>query len=114
MDSTHYLLYLGVRHALGHWKNRTIKRSFMRWLADNGWPKYCELCGGKVTHKQRSVDHIIPVSVCLELEMPMLLFDSRNFRFAHRTCNSKRANRTNDLPLTIQSKLDEIRKTLYV
>jgi hypothetical protein len=41
----------------------------------------------KVRHarKEQSLDHIVPKSICWELNMPMLILDCRNFQLAHGT-----------------------------
>lgn len=43
----------------------------------------CHICGGKVTRKDWSLDHLVPLSKGGE-------HSSRNVRLAHRRCNSRR------------------------
>jgi len=115
MDSTITLslCYIGVKHTLGVWKNKVMYLEFRKYLKIYGYNHDCWLCGKKVSKNERSLDHAVPQSVCFELELPMLLFDHRNFRVAHQTCNTKRGSRISDLPLSITYALDKRRKLLY-
>lgn len=72
-------------------------------------PRLCCFCNEEIKWDDRSVDHIIPKSVCWELELFALLVDERNLRIAHKRCNSLRANDVSDLPISVRRKLDALR-----
>ena len=109
--TVYWLFYKGLRQYLGLWKFRTLKTEFYRWMVANGWPNICGICHKKIrTRKERSLDHIIPISICMELEMPGLIFDPRNFRVAHRDCNEMRSSNISDLPKKVRQALAEKRK----
>lgn len=109
------LLWLGYRHYIGMWKYKTLQAARMSYLKSIGWRGLCSICGEAVNQNKnrRSVDHIVPVSICLELNMPGLIFDIRNFRLAHQKCNQRRGNSTDDLPDSIKKLLAGKRNKLY-
>lgn len=79
-------------------------------MADNGWPNTCDICGERVARRDRSLDHIIPKSVCYELGLAGLVLDSRNFRLAHKRCNGKRGSNLSGLPEPILRRLAVLRE----
>lgn len=85
---------------------------YLYWMRENGWPKHCQACNVRLTHKQRSIDHIIPKSICFELEMPELLWDKRNLTLLCVKCNSKKSNSTTDLPEKVKLALEKRRQSL--
>lgn len=106
--TTYWLIYVGMRRALGLWRSKALRHAYIHWLAKNGWPNICALCGEKISHKDRSIDHIIPMNICFEIERPQLIFDERNFRVTHKLCNSKRHSDVSDLPEKVVAKLLEL------
>lgn len=73
-------------------------------------PKICGICGKKVTWSELTVDHIIPVSICKELELYSLITDPNNFRLAHNACNTKRSSNISDLSPNIKKILRDHRR----
>lgn len=110
-NTTYWLLYKGVCKCLGKWRNEFMRFTFYAWLEETG-ATTCALCHVVVKPIHRSCDHIIPQSICLELELPWLLFDTRNFRLAHVRCNARRANHIDDLPLAVIHALDKRRQEM--
>lgn len=65
--------------------NGVLERVSLTVLADRDRDR-CGVCGRKVNVKERSIDHIVPVSKGGE-------HSYANTRLAHRRCNSSRGNR---------------------
>lgn len=94
-----YKWYIRVQHA------KALHSEFMIYLWENDWPSICHICGERVSRRERSIDHLIPVSICYKLNMPELVLDKRNFALSHLRCNWKRGNKISDLPIVVQEKI---------
>lgn len=105
-DSVWWALYRGLRLHLGEWKHWTLFYERKRWYSENKYPVHCTACGHYIPNKKdRTIDHIIPVKVCMELELPLLIFDRRNFQMLCKTCNTKKADKLHGLSAKIQKAL---------
>lgn len=94
---------------------RRLKAVLVKQLKREAWANYrnnkCAICDNPMTRKERTMDHIIPESICWELEMPGLVYDGRNIRYVHALCNQRRSSDISDLPLSVQLKLHELRQS---
>ena len=70
--------------------------------------KNCAICNQYLTHRKRTIDHIIPKSVCWELGLYNLINDPINFRVTCAQCNEKRGAKVDEFP-KLATKLYEIR-----
>lgn len=104
-DYIGFALYIGLRHWLCRAISIYIRQSQYEYWDEHGNGALCTLCGRKVEFRHRSIDHIIPKSICYELGLYKLLFDPVNFRISHKLCNAKRGNDISDLPQSIIAKL---------
>lgn len=93
------------------------KRAYFRKRARAGTENVCDICHKVMTPESRSIDHIIPVSVCIAYDLPALEYHHSNFQLAHKFCNASRnvdADRFDDLPLYLKRKvIDYQRRGLY-
>lgn len=104
-----WALYRGLRVHLGEWRYRAKQAAKMRWMRRHRWPDVCENCKRRVPWKERTIDHIIPQSVCFELDLPGLLFDDRNFQMLCSSCNSEKGHDIESLPEAIKKELERRR-----
>lgn len=111
-DSMWWAFYKGLCHHLGLWKKRTLRYQFTLWQMQNHWPKMCGGCGIRTEKKDRTLDHIIPIEMCVELEMPAMIFDPRNFQMLCLKCNQKKGNKIHSLPEAVQKALEKRRELL--
>jgi hypothetical protein len=65
---------------------KDAKRKFLR----KAWPYRCAWCDEVAYKGHRSVDHIVPQWLCVELELYELITDSRNFQVMHPVCNGEK------------------------
>lgn len=94
--------------AFKHYCGKT-RRAILIKLQHEFWDetpdKTCWLCHKWVKFKHKSVDHVVPISICIVLDLLGLVFDKRNFRIAHLWCNSNRHHDISMLPEPIIAKL---------
>lgn len=117
------LYALAYRIAMSHarlWGScqyQYAKRSYFYKRARTGTQNLCDICHKAMTAESRSIDHIIPVSICIAYDLPALEYHHSNFQLAHKLCNSSRnldADRFDDLPPYLKRKvLDYQRRGLY-
>ena len=84
---------------------RSMRTSF-KWLCKNHKGEMiCHICNLPTTKDDRNCDHLIPVSLCWILGMYEMLWEPRNMRVAHPSCNSYRSNDVSILPVKAQQHL---------
>lgn len=119
-------MYGYIRRAqYGEWRNtlyRQRKSLYKRTYtqAHRGkWLSHCPECKQRMTKKiyqphTYTIDHIIPLWVCREYNMPQLEFDLRNFRVLCSTCNTFRGHKEfkwEDLKLSEELKASILRQS---
>lgn len=92
-----YWLFRAIYCSLGYKFNQKLKNASWQ-VAGRTKPKNCAICGYLVLEQDRSIDHIVPVSICVELEWYDLIYDEKNMRLVHQVCNWKRSSDISDLP----------------
>lgn len=68
-----------------HWYDiqyRYVKQRFMLYAGS-----HCNICGKYCKRKDRTLDHIIPKTVCYDYELFNLVLDPRNFQMLCFECN---------------------------
>lgn len=113
-DITHWMFYRGLRTYLGLWKKEALRVATRKWRRENNHPVHCVLCGRYLKYGERTIDHIIPISICMELEMPGLIFDTRNFQLLCNGCNVHKGSSIHNLPPMVQEALAERRSLIQV
>ena len=117
-DSFLYFMYGRIRRAqYGEWRNLTYRKAraeYRRRLGYNKQSRTCTMCKRVINNKRMiTIDHIIPLWVCREYDMPNLEFDLRNFRMACKECNGTRGKlmtiESLDLPDKVKKRLIGIR-----
>lgn len=105
-DQTLHILYLGMRHYTGIKLGRLLQYQTRRiWAVTPVEKHICELCGKHINRTERSVDHILPKSVCYDLGLIGMVYDPRNMRMTHTFCNQKRDQSLEELPDSIKNKI---------
>lgn len=107
-DYTNLLVYYGLKHVLGKWKSYKMSEVYKKWMRDEKPSRICYLCGKHIPYQELSIDHLIPQTVCFQLDMPGLVFDTRNMRLTHKVCNAKKRNEIKYLPRNVVKKLREM------
>ena len=87
MRVTRWLVYVYCRAWAGRWLNNKYQAAKRRFMI-KAWPYRCAHCEEVAYKNDRSVDHIIPQWLCIELEFFDLIYDKRNFQVMHKRCNS--------------------------
>lgn len=105
-DSEKWNFYWSLRSYLG--RKVSDAQRLAGWQYYGKSDKVCFLCKKRVTAKDRSIDHIIPKTVCWELGLYRLIIDDRNFRIAHKRCNLIRGHDVSDLPPEILATLKRL------
>ena len=108
----YWSLYRALRVYLGEKVNEHLQIACRYFYYSQSSPRLCSICGKHIRHGNRSVDHIIPLSVVRELELYRLMFDPRNMRIAHNYCNVNRGNDISDLPESVINKLASLGYTV--
>lgn len=90
---------------------KSIRREYIRKHKHPKHRRICKICNKVIeTYNEISIDHITPLSICIQYDMPMLEFDVRNFRLAHLTCNQTKASSIVDLPDNVKKILEKLMK----
>lgn len=99
------ILLPAFRHYCGmHRRKILLDVQHKYW--DETADKRCWICGRWVQRYNRSIDHLVPIKICMLLNLDGLVFDKRNFRIAHTRCNSYRHHDISKLPPAIIAKLE--------
>lgn len=106
-DSGWEIFYRGLRAYLGERCGKAERRAMLNWRKKNRWPKHCAGCGNYTPNSQRTIDHIVPVSVCVALELPGLVYDENNYQMLCIDCNQAKRDKIDDLPEPVKQKLRE-------
>lgn len=108
------LAYLTTIRAFGVWRGKQYKyskRCYVRWRKQRNTHTRCDLCHRLFTPEDPlgplSIDHIIPRSIFMPLNLYALEFHYSNFRLAHQSCNEARGDiqTLDQLPRAQQRKL---------
>lgn len=104
-----FLFFIGFRQYIHVAVNRDIRGTMLRKCASDKWKPVCWICEQPVKNrKQRSADHLIPVSYCWVLGWYRLVVDPRNIVVAHKKCNLKRSNSLDGLPPAVVEKIHKL------
>ncbi len=105
-DDFVFFMYGRIRKAqFGLWRNLTYRQAKYDYKTAN-FTRRCALCGQTMKRKDVTLDHIIPLNICREYNLPQLEFDARNFRLTHQYCNMQRGVHTiDDLPAQLRLKV---------
>ena len=109
-DSEIYLFWLGFKDWFMTRMRRRYSYARLRFVIMHP-DGICAICGGYIPRRERTVDHIIPKSVCIEIGLAGLIYDPRNFQLAHSICNKVRATDMSMLPASIVKEIQR-RKSL--
>lgn len=107
-DAAYWLFYGLLRFRI-----RILRtESRHRYLHKPNTPNRCQMCDKYLPYSQRTIDHIIPLELCYELEWPLLIFDERNFQVACPKCNHDKSAKIEDLPEKVLEAIWKRRKEL--
>lgn len=96
--------YQGFKHFLATKRARLYSYAKYEYLS-NRKDKKCDICNIRLKHSERTIDHIIPMSIIMEKELFGLWLDERNFQLLCMACNSKKSSDLSHLPEVILNKL---------
>lgn len=107
-DTQYWLIRVGLKHYLGTWFHQHLRYQILKFKIHNR-RQNCFVCKKPVSNQDMSVEHLIPTSICIELDLYMLILDPRNFAISHKLCNITRGANINDLPQAVRTRLDHLR-----
>lgn len=98
------VMYAKIRRAqYGEWRNTTYRRAKHEFKRQH-FTNICGICHKRMKKYEMNLDHIIPLTICYQYDLPQLEFDHRNFRWTHRQCNLERGiMKLTDLPVAWQN-----------
>jgi hypothetical protein len=96
---------------LGESWNQDYRNARVAYFKKRHRDKWCDICGQPTYKGNRTIDHIIPQSVCKKLELYHLIIDERNFRLSCSACNLERLASMDEFPQLknwIDAKMGEV------